>query len=271
MPNPHTIVAITQTVLYAPLAPFSIFILIRNRDRPPSVTWNCLVLYTCMRLAGGPVTITYQNAGGHVEDAPELYRTSLVLLNVGLVPLLVATHGLVLQVFAESRQPASLEGAVLLAKLARASYLSATLLVGVGDILASDGVNQHTGHLLDTVGHVMSAATLALLLWTQVLLWHDRTRHTSVSVKILRYMSCPVPFLTVRTVYALLYIYTQDDADSTWNPVNGSPVAFALLALLMEFVVMGLYMWTGLKVPRRLVSKEDYSLTPRRYHCDDDD
>ena len=53
----------------------------------------------------------------------------------------------------------------------------------------------------------------------------------------------------VRTAYGLLQVILQTDLQSKWNPVYGSAVAFALMALLMEYIAMGTFFAVGFAIP----------------------
>lgn len=57
------------------------------------------------------------------------------------------------------------------------------------------------------------------------------------------------PFLIVRNVYGILEVVFEYVVNTAWNPVTGSVVAFVLMALLMEYVVIGIYMYVGYSMP----------------------
>lgn len=54
-----------------------------------------------------------------------------------------------------------------------------------------------------------------------------------------------MPTLVIRTAYGLLYTFTSQDLFSKWNPLFGSAVAFALMALLPEFITLLIYIYLG--------------------------
>ncbi|KAE9364262.1 hypothetical protein N431DRAFT_104402 [Stipitochalara longipes BDJ] len=89
--NAHSGVAIAQTVAYVPIVPLAIFIMIRNRSHPPAMAWYPFILFSMMRLAGGPVVLALQNN----DTSIGLVIAALILLNVGLIPLLVTTLGII--------------------------------------------------------------------------------------------------------------------------------------------------------------------------------
>lgn len=57
-----------------------------------------------------------------------------------------------------------------------------------------------------------------------------------------------MPPLLLRAVYGLLYSFTastMSTLNTTWNPLFGSAVAFALMALLPEYIVLITYLYLG--------------------------
>jgi len=109
--NSHTAAAIAEIVLYAPMVPISLYLMIRNwkhRPRtawyPPaafsSSTWHFTTTTTAktssmtdvgrlVRLVGGIMTIIEQQN----KDDRSLIIATIVLLNIGLIPLLMAFLG----------------------------------------------------------------------------------------------------------------------------------------------------------------------------------
>lgn len=59
-----------------------------------------------------------------------------------------------------------------------------------------------------------------------------------------------MPLLVVRTAYTLADLATASNTTSVWNPVYGSAVLFAVICLVTEYIVLCLYMWIGLSIPR---------------------
>lgn len=57
------------------------------------------------------------------------------------------------------------------------------------------------------------------------------------------------PFLIIRTVFGLLEVAFQNSATSPFSPVEGNAVAFALMALLPEYITILTYFYTGFSIP----------------------
>lgn len=58
------------------------------------------------------------------------------------------------------------------------------------------------------------------------------------------------PFLIVRNVYGLLYAFNDANFDSFWSPLTGNAAVFAIMALLMEYIALWVYLYIGLTIPR---------------------
>lgn len=59
-----------------------------------------------------------------------------------------------------------------------------------------------------------------------------------------------MPFLAVRIAYAFLSVF--DDAgglQSKWEDLYGSVAAYVLMALIMEYVVVVIYLTVGIRIP----------------------
>lgn len=117
MLNSHESLGIAQIVFYVPIIPTAIWLMRRNGRIRPRLAWWPLIPFSLsttlhfililkkkkknpstksnsvleiVRLAGGPVTIA-------LEQKPSigLYVAAIILLNVGVVPLIIATLGYV--------------------------------------------------------------------------------------------------------------------------------------------------------------------------------
>ena len=70
-----------------------------------------------------------------------------------------------------------------------------------------------------------------------------------------------MPLLVLRTVDGLLYEFTSNSLFSMWNPVFGSAIAFALMALLPEYIVLVTYLYLGFRRIRSCQQQQLYSNT----------
>lgn len=51
--------------------------------------------------------------------------------------------------------------------------------------------------------------------------------------------------LAIRTAAGLLYEFTINKRSSIWNPLSGSAIAFALMTLLAEYIVLMVFLYLG--------------------------
>lgn len=58
-----------------------------------------------------------------------------------------------------------------------------------------------------------------------------------------------MPFLAVRIIYAFLSVFDAEDLNSNWNDLHGSVAAFVIMALIMEYVVVIIYLGIGIRIP----------------------
>lgn len=132
------------------------------------------------------------------------------------------------------------------------------LLIAGGSILAT---SPNLGRILALVGYVLFAFILCGLVGIEVYLWRQRKRFIQSSRRVSQ--SHPVtstklsgaqillgglmasPFLLVRTIFGILETATENDPDSIWHPIYGSALAFGLMALLMEYIAICIWLWVG--------------------------
>ncbi|PMD37684.1 hypothetical protein L207DRAFT_636341 [Hyaloscypha variabilis F] len=238
----HSGVAIAQTVVYVPIVPLAIFITIRNRSHPLIMAWYPFILFSMMRLAGGPVVLALE----HDTTSRGLIIAALILLNVGLIPLLVTTLGIIRLILADNPQIQCNPDRIT--RVARLVFIAAATLLSAGAGLAQ----YPSGRYLTVAGYALFAVILVAMIFIQLFLWRDSATLIPYTRKALAHATLAIPFLVVRTVYALADTSTASDTSSPWSPVYGNVVLFAIMCLLMEYIALCLYMWVGLTLPRKV-------------------
>ena len=58
-----------------------------------------------------------------------------------------------------------------------------------------------------------------------------------------------MPFIAVRIAYALLAVFSADGLHSKWNDLYGSVAAYVIMALVMEYAVVLIYLSIGIRIP----------------------
>ncbi|UNI20250.1 hypothetical protein JDV02_006353 [Purpureocillium takamizusanense] len=244
MLDPHTSLGIAQIVFYAPMVPLAIYLMKRNGRIRPRMAWWPLIPFSLMRLAGGPVIIA-------LEKNPEslgLIIAAIILLNVGVIPLIVADLGLTRVILMDnySHSPHSNR----IGGLLRATFVIAAGLLGAGGGLGSQTSAdlRDVGHGLTLAGYIVFAVELVVLTAMQVYFWRRRSDYLESSRKVLCGVLLASPFIMVRTVYGILVVVYQNNGATRWNPVYGSAVVFAFMGLLMEYIALCLYLYTGYSI-----------------------
>ncbi|KAL7955787.1 hypothetical protein V8C34DRAFT_290715 [Trichoderma compactum] len=244
MLNSHESLGIAQIILYVPIVPTAIWLMKRNGRIRPRLAWWPMIPFSLMRLAGGPVIIA-------LEQKPSigLYVAAIILLNVGVVPLIIATLGYVRIVLLDnySSNPRANKFGVI---------MRLCIFVAIGLLSAGGGVSSigtpsamNTSRTLTLVGYIVFAVMLAVLISIMAFFW--RKKHTLLpsSQTVLRGGLLASPFLIIRTIFGLLEVALQDSATSPFNPIEGNAVAFGLMALLPEYIVVLTYIYTGFSIP----------------------
>jgi len=71
---------------------------------------------------------------------------------------------------------------------------------------------------------------------------HAKLQNANVLLQYLHGTTMAVPFLVLRIIYAVFSAFLTPN---TWSPLVGSAVAFALMALLPEYITIAIYMYLG--------------------------
>ncbi|KAK1246508.1 hypothetical protein MKX08_000310 [Trichoderma sp. CBMAI-0020] len=245
MLNSHESLGIAQTVFYVPIVPTAIWLFRRNGKNRPRMAWWCLIPFSLMRLAGGPVLIAFEQ-----KSSIGLYVAAIILLNVGVVPLILATLGY--HVFKSLFDNySSNPRANKIGKILRFCIFVAIGLLSAGGGVSSIGTPSamKTSRTLSLVGYILFAVILGVLIAMMSYFW--RKKHTLLpsSQAVLRGGLLASPFLIIRTVFGLLEVVFQNSATSPFSPVEGNAVAFALMALLPEYITILTYFYTGFSIP----------------------
>ena len=133
----------------------------------------------------------------------------------------------------------------------RLAFIGAVALLGAGGGLGSSGdaSMRHTGRMLTLAGYIVFAAELGVLTGMQVFYMLRKDTLLPSGHKVLLGTLLASPFIAVRTVYGILEVVTGATYSAKWNPVFGSAVIFAFMGLVMEYIVLVIYIFTGFSIP----------------------
>ncbi|EED22791.1 conserved hypothetical protein [Talaromyces stipitatus ATCC 10500] len=243
MLNEHSRLSIAQIVFYSPavLAAIALLFLRKAIRALPLFPWIVLLIFTLVRLVGGIVVILYEND----PSSTGLLIATLILLNIGVFPCIAATIGLInIITYVDFRENKILTKTIVCSRLLLLAGVA--LLVTGGSLQGDDSPDdQATGTKLVRIGYCIVTVFVACLFSFQLFFWSRRSQLSRTSFFVLRSASIAMPFFVVRLTYAFLSIYHQDQ---TWNSLTGPVVPFILMALLMEYCVVLIYLYTGFKV-----------------------
>jgi uncharacterized membrane protein YozB (DUF420 family) len=107
---------------------------------------------------------------------------------------------------------------------------------------------QQKGGKLVKAGVVIVAVTFAALAGFTGYFWAHRSRLTAARKMLLGAFTLAIPFLVVRIVYSFLGAFAST-LFSQWSPVRGSWRAFLVMGLIMEYIVVLIYLYTGISLP----------------------
>jgi uncharacterized membrane protein YozB (DUF420 family) len=118
---------------------------------------------------------------------------------------------------------------------------------------------QSTGKALSRAGIIIATFAFTILVGFTTYFWVHRRKLTASRKMLLTAFTFAIPFLIVRIVYSILGAFAST-LYSKWSPTKGSWVAFLLMGLLMEFIVVLIYVIAGISIP---YSKDEEAAGPR--------
>ncbi|KAF2447999.1 hypothetical protein P171DRAFT_441870 [Karstenula rhodostoma CBS 690.94] len=240
--EPHTAVGIATVIFYAPVTLYAQYIGFRCWKYGSRMACYMVMIFTLIRLAGGALIISVEK--GLSEDNADMIKAAYVLINLGVVPLLAAYDGF-LSLISRDNFPKARILRFIHHVCAVLIMLSTGLLIGAATMTGE--VDQASlQSALYKIGYFIFLAVLliAVLLSLRVaLLQHDRVKQSHLT--IVKWLLLASPFLALRTAYGIIGIFDVTGANmftSMWSSLFGSAAAFALMALLPEYIIVCIYM-----------------------------
>jgi ABC-type proline/glycine betaine transport system permease subunit len=126
----------------------------------------------------------------------------------------------------------------------RILFVAAVVCIATGGSLTGNYTSSSsvsTGRTIEHVAHILIAVLLAIIVSVQGLVWLNKERLTGTGLKVLK-LSLP-PF-------GLFILW--ECSSLVWY---GSATIFALMGLSMEYVVLVVYLYVGMTIPREREGK----------------
>ncbi|KAK8861835.1 hypothetical protein PGQ11_008070 [Apiospora arundinis] len=259
MDNAHKASAIAQIVFYAPIVPITLYVGIRAWKYGPRLAWYPAMAFACVRLTGGALVLASQNDPKNIS----LITATIVLLNIGLVPLIMPFHALT-RVVLEANFPESKRKDIFI-KVTRGLLLGAVGLLSTAGGLTGHPDMAQTQSVLSKVAYFEFVAVFLALLGMAVWLnfWMgDKIKDGQIIY--IQWLLISSPFLCVRAVFGVISVFEAAGANiltSIWSPMFGNALLFSLMALLPEYVVLCVFVYLGF---HRISTADRYGLIAQK-------
>ncbi|QSZ37175.1 hypothetical protein DSL72_009269 [Monilinia vaccinii-corymbosi] len=176
-----------------------------------------------------------------------LFTGALILQNIGLSPLILATLGLLSRVLDSINRNTQTLVQPKLLKLIEMLMLIGLILGIVGGINASDAYTR-TGKWIPAtdskVSNILFIFSFVALLVTTILTTFSISHAEQGEKRILLAISLALPFLFVRLLYSILSTFVAHSTE--FNSFTGSVTVLLCVALLEELVIVVIYLGIGL-------------------------
>ncbi|KAK9319479.1 hypothetical protein V1517DRAFT_349058 [Lipomyces orientalis] len=204
-----------------------------------------------VRLASGIVVVVY----GIYAAITGLTIASIIPLNVGVFPIIAATIGLIrIITFLDFTDNRAIHYGIAFSRV--------LFLVGIGPVIAGASLEGQynvpsdvlTGPHFAEAGYIVVTVFVACLFACQALFWTRLSKLSHTSIRVLNGSSAAMLFFVVRLAYSFLSVYHS--AQLTWNPLDGPIAPFVVMVLLMEYIVVCIYLFTGFGVKHSATERQ---------------
>jgi len=238
---------------YIPVLFISLILAVRHRGFSRKAGWIFLFLFSITRILGGALLVAAQLVRPINFN---LYIAASILEAAGLSPLLIATLGFLLTV---GKNSSSKHGMSFHVFHILASLGSVALALSIyGGTLVTNPNEHHKSDTFRHIGNILFAVLYGLVVVVHVGYWLHANTLNKNGRTLLVGISSVLPFLGVRMVYAVLSSFsgspipssttTTTNSLSKFNLSNGDWRIYLVMALLMEYVVVVVYITIGAKM-----------------------
>ncbi|KAF8526251.1 hypothetical protein BU17DRAFT_40796 [Hysterangium stoloniferum] len=248
--DPFGKIAAAEIAFYAPVLCIAFFVALRHGFSRRQ-GWVFLFIFSLIRVVGSAITLSYRTSS---EPKIGLIIAATVLSGIGLSPLLLATHVFVRKIAEYGWQSNSNRPLHMI----RVLLVVSPILGAVGGSMVTPGDSEssiNTGRTLTRVAVVLFMVAFAGLFAVHILLWRARLLIPVHHLTLLFGISLTMPPLFIRLVYSLLGAFATSIA-SRWSYINGDWRIYLTMGLIMEYLVVGVYITTGLLTPLQKEDKE---------------
>ncbi|KPI40865.1 uncharacterized protein AB675_10856 [Cyphellophora attinorum] len=237
-------IAVFQLVFFVPGLLCSIAVARRHGFRRTS-GWIFLAIFCVIRIVGGAARLA--TLSDTTSTTP--YTIALICSLLGLSPLLMCSLGLISQTYCSFlRQPYNNLFSTFVVRAVHLPAIIALILCIVGATRADTPQlieNEATVH----VGIALFVVVLVMLTILAIGAWLRIHRIGKGEKALVLASLCALPFLYVRTVYALLAVFSHSEVFSLASGSTSSETTSLCMSVLEEMAVVVIYLATGLKLP----------------------
>ncbi|KAH9944722.1 hypothetical protein B0H21DRAFT_694637 [Amylocystis lapponica] len=260
--DPRGDISVVEIIIYIPILIIGVLLVMRH-GFSRKAGWIFLVILSLMRLVGGITHILSETSDKSSIGLKIAYG---VCESAGTSPLLLAALG-----FLAAVGSGTFDNHVLMnpgLRLMGLCGMVAVILSIVGGVKTGDASSEsdiNLGLKLRRVGACLYIVLFAFNVLFGFTLYSEQERLSVWKRKMLIGVMGALPFLLVRVIYTILSAFApatesiaadgrvtfilSDSGLSKFSATSGSWVAFLVMSLLMEYIVVVIYAVTGLGQP----------------------
>lgn len=234
--------------------------------------WLFLMIFSTAKIVGAILHIIAEKQS---TPSQSLFVAAYAVEGVGLAPLLECTLsfiGIAGSRIIDTHAIVNRNRLRLLHVLITVGLIMT--VIGAIDAGNSSQSKRDKGSTLRKVGGIILLTAFVILTLIHLLFWKCKQELVRYQTTLLKGISFAVPFLAVRVVYTTLSAFSPSSSLSTsaitsgsssglakFNSTSGSWQLFLVMSVLMEFVVISIYIFFGLRLPIGKNVDDDESTT----------
>jgi len=268
-------ISLAQLLIYIPILIVSA-VLVRRHGFKRQAGWIFLLILSIVRIVGAACHIAAEQSS---DPSTTLITVFSILESAGLSPLMLATIGFLSTVaqgvFENPRVYRALHLLGILASVA----LILTIVGGVdvGNAKTQDDLN--TGTKYRHIGVILFLVLFIIVALVHGVLWSLKHKILTHRRVLLVGISAVLPFLFIRTVYAVLSGFSpaaippntpEHNSLSKFNSLTGSWEIYMVMSAIAELLTVITYLLVGARVPLSQEYEQTYNMggVQEGYHSD---
>jgi len=259
-------VGIGEIVVYVPTLFIAVYLAIKH-GFGRSAGWYFLIIFSLARIIGPAMLLATLNTT-NTATLTRLYTGYLILQNIGLSPLMLASLGLLSRIsesiIRNGHRPPFNSFVLKIVELLTLVGLILGIVGGINATSALETTGKYSPGAESKAGVALFIVSYVMIVIGTIVTSFSMPHAEPGEKRILIALAVSLPFLAIRLVYSIMSIIANDHK---FNSFEGSVSVLLCMALLEELVIVVTYEIVGLTL-KVIPKKQDVEHLPSTTYSD---